>query len=164
MNLTGIHHLTAVTAQAARNHAFYTSGLGLRLVKKRGELMAQARDGGMMAVIGLGASRIRRVIDDMGLQGVDVASFNSPSQIVISGSLTDMDRAGPVLEKAGAKMCMPLQVSAAFHSRYMATAAREFAGFLGGTAFAAPRVPVSGHRGKRCGRQGQARTGSRTRS
>jgi len=115
---------------------------GLRLVKKRGELMAQAKNGGMGAVIGLGASRIAQVIQDNGLTSLDVANFNSPSQTVVSGPVEDIKRAGPSFEKAGAQMFVPLQVSAAFHSRYMADAANAFADFLAPMTFSAPRTPV----------------------
>lgn len=115
---------------------------GVRLVKKRGELMAQARNGGMGAVIGLGASKIAQVLKDNGLTGIDVANFNSPSQTVVSGPVDDIKRAGPFFEKAGARMFMPLQVSAAFHSRYVADAAKSFADFLAPMSFAAPKVPV----------------------
>lgn len=115
---------------------------GLRLVKKRGELMAQARDGGMGAVIGLGRDRIAAVLRDNGLGSVDVANFNSPSQTVISGPLADIARAGQLLEQAGARAYMPLPVSAAFHSRYMRDFAQQFAEFLEPFSFAAPRMPV----------------------
>jgi malonyl CoA-acyl carrier protein transacylase len=115
---------------------------GLRLVQKRGELMSQARGGGMAAVIGLDAGIIANVLRDNGLVATDVANFNSPSQTVISGPVEDIDRAGPLLQAAGARMCMPLPVSAAFHSRYMADAAREFEAFLAPFEFAAPRTPV----------------------
>jgi malonyl CoA-acyl carrier protein transacylase len=115
---------------------------GLELVKKRGELMSQAKDGGMAAIIGLGTKTIARVIADNGLTGIDVANFNSPSQTVISGPLADIQRAGPLFEKAGAKMYIPLQVSAAFHSRYVAGAAKAFGDFLAPRTFAAPRIPV----------------------
>lgn len=115
---------------------------GLRLVQKRGELMAQARGGGMAAVIGLGPEAIAAVLADNGLDAIDMANFNSPSQTVISGPVGDIQRAGPLLQAAGARMCMPLPVSAAFHSRYMADAAREFEAFLAPMAFAAPQTPV----------------------
>src|SRR5204862_5665423 len=92
---------------------------GLRLVKKRGELMSQAKNGGMGAVIGLKADAVAQVIKDNGLAGLDVANFNTPSQTVASGPVDDVKRAGPFFEKAGAQMFIPLQVSAAFHSRYM---------------------------------------------
>lgn len=115
---------------------------GLRLVKKRGELMSQARDGGMAAVIGLDADAIAAVLRDNGLDGIDVANFNSPTQTVVSGPVDEIQRAGPLFQAAGARMCMPLPVSAAFHSRYTAPAAREFADFLAPMTFAAPQLPV----------------------
>jgi malonyl CoA-acyl carrier protein transacylase len=115
---------------------------GLRLVQKRGELMAQARNGGMGAVIGMDSAAIPRVLSDNGLTSIDVANFNSPSQTVVSGPLDDIKRAGPFFEQAGAQMYIPLQVSAAFHSRYMADAAKAFADFLAPMSFDAPRVPV----------------------
>jgi malonyl CoA-acyl carrier protein transacylase len=115
---------------------------GLRLVQKRGELMSQAKNGAMGAVIGLGVGVIAKVIKDNALASIDVANFNSPSQIVVSGPVEDIKRAGPCFEKGGARMYVPLQVSAAFHSRYMADAAAAFAEFLGPMPFALPKIPV----------------------
>jgi malonyl CoA-acyl carrier protein transacylase len=115
---------------------------GLKLVKKRGELMSQAKNGGMGAVIGLGEAAIARVLKENSFDSIDIANFNSPSQIVISGPVEDVKRAGPLLEGAGARMFIPLQVSAAFHSRYVADAAKAFAEFLAPFAFAAPKIPV----------------------
>jgi malonyl CoA-acyl carrier protein transacylase len=115
---------------------------GLRMSQKRGELMSQAKNGGMAAVIGLGAGRIAKVIEENGLASIDVANFNSPSQTVVSGPIEDIKRAGPLFEKAGARIYMPLQVSAAFHSRYMDNAAKAFADFLAPIPFAEPKIPV----------------------
>jgi malonyl CoA-acyl carrier protein transacylase len=115
---------------------------GLRLVQKRGELMSQAKNGGMAAVIGLSADKVAKVIRDDGLAGLDVANFNTPSQTVVSGPVDEVKRSGPFFEKAGAQMYIPLQVSAAFHSRYMVDAARAFADFLAPMSFAAPAIPV----------------------
>jgi malonyl CoA-acyl carrier protein transacylase len=115
---------------------------GLRLVQKRGELMSQAKNGGMGAVIGLNAAAIAKVIQDHGLTTLDVANFNTPSQTVVSGPVDDIKRAGPFFDQAGAQMFIPLQVSAAFHSRYMAPAANAFADFLAPMSFAAPTLPV----------------------
>ncbi len=115
---------------------------GLRLTQKRGELMSRAKNGGMGAVIGLGADAVAKVIEENGLASIDVANFNSPSQTVVSGPTEDVRRAGPLFEKAGARIYMPLQVSAAFHSRYMADAAKAFADFLAPMSFAAPQIPV----------------------
>jgi malonyl CoA-acyl carrier protein transacylase len=115
---------------------------GLRLVQKRGDLMSRAKNGGMAAVIGLGAGVVAEVIEENGLASIDVANFNTPSQTVVSGPIEDIRRAGPFFEKAGARIYMPLQVSAAFHSRYMADAAKAFADFLAPMSFAAPKTPV----------------------
>jgi malonyl CoA-acyl carrier protein transacylase len=115
---------------------------GLRLVQKRGELMAQAKNGGMAAVIGLAAGEVGRVIRESGLQTIDVANFNSPTQTVVSGPVDDIRRAQTFFERAGTQMYIPLQVSAAFHSRYMAEAGKAFAEFVAPMSFNAPRIPV----------------------
>jgi malonyl CoA-acyl carrier protein transacylase len=115
---------------------------GLKLVRTRGELMSQSKNGGMAAVIGLPPSKIAQVLLDNGLVGIDVANLNSPSQTVVSGQVDDIKRAGPLLEKAGARLYMPLQVSAAFHSRFMAAAGDKFAAFLAPMSFAAPKLPA----------------------
>jgi malonyl CoA-acyl carrier protein transacylase len=115
---------------------------GLRLVQKRGELMSQAKNGGMGAVIGLSADKIAQVIQESGLSTLDVANFNTPTQTVVSGPVDDIKRAGPFFDKAGAQMYIPLPVSAAFHSRYMADAGKAFADFLAPMSFDAPRIPV----------------------
>ncbi|MEO8380291.1 MAG: ACP S-malonyltransferase [Acidobacteriota bacterium] len=115
---------------------------GLRMVQKRGELMAQAKNGGMGAVIGLDPEKIATVIRENGLTTLDVANFNTPAQTVVSGPVEDIRRAGPLFDQAGAQMYVPLQVSAAFHSRYMAEAAKAFREFLAPMSFAAPQTPV----------------------
>lgn len=115
---------------------------GLRLVKKRGELMSQARDGGMAAVLGLSTAVIAQVIQANGLSTIDVANFNSPGQTIISGPLKDITRAAAFFDKAGVKMYVPLPVSAAFHSRYVADAAVAFDDFLQGFKFNALQTPV----------------------
>ena len=116
--------------------------MGLRLVRRRGELMAMAKNGGMGAVIGMEGDVLVATLRANSLQRLDVANFNSPTQIVISGPVEDIKRAGPVLEAAGARMYMPLPVSAAFHSRYMAEAAESLKDAVTPMHFAAPRVPV----------------------
>lgn len=115
---------------------------GLRLVQKRGELMGQARGGGMAAVIGMNDDAVTHLIQDSSLTGVDIANFNSPTQTVISGPVEEIKRAGLVFEKAGAESYIPLPVSAAFHSRYMAPAAASFDQFLSGSLFHDPIIPI----------------------
>jgi malonyl CoA-acyl carrier protein transacylase len=115
---------------------------GLKLVKKRGELMAQAKNGGMAAVIGIGARRIAQILHENALSAIDIANFNSPKQTVISGPVEEIKRAAAFFERAGVGMYLPLQVSAAFHSRYVSTAAQAFADFLAPLSFNAPALPV----------------------
>ncbi len=115
---------------------------GLKLVRRRGELMSRAFGGAMTAVVGLVPDRIRQLLADRGLGSIDVANLNSPSQTVISGMAKDLESCQALLEQAGALLVKPLPVSAAFHSRYMADAEREFAGFLDEFELRAPRIPV----------------------
>jgi malonyl CoA-acyl carrier protein transacylase len=115
---------------------------GLRLVQKRGELMARAKNGGMGAVLGLDPTRIAALLEEHDLSGLDIANFNAPAQTVISGPVDQIQRAGPLLEQAGARLFMPLQVSAAFHSRYMAEAADAFADFIAPFSFSPLQLPV----------------------
>jgi malonyl CoA-acyl carrier protein transacylase len=115
---------------------------GLRLVQKRGELMAEAKNGAMAAIIGLSPEQVMRRVAENRLAGLDLANYNSPTQTVVSGHAEDIQRAGPLMEKAGAKMYIPLPVSAAFHSRYMADAAEAFDKFLAGFEFRCLNVPV----------------------
>lgn len=114
---------------------------GLRLVCKRGALMATAPKGAMAAVIGLTADRIAEILAQAGLSAIDMANFNAPTQIIISGLEDDIRAAQPVFEKHQG-MYIPLNVSGAFHSRYMAPVLPEFAAFLDDFSFAEPTVPV----------------------
>jgi malonyl CoA-acyl carrier protein transacylase len=115
---------------------------GLRLVQKRGELMAKAKNGAMAAIVGLTPETVMRTIAENRLTALDLANYNSPTQSVVSGLTEDITSAGPLMEKAGAKLYMPLPVSAAFHSRYMADAAEAFEKFLGTFEFRGLTVPV----------------------
>lgn len=116
---------------------------GLKLVKKRGELMAQAQDGGMAAIIGLSAEQIETVLNENSdLSGIDVANYNSPAQTVISGPVDQLGDGQAKFKEAGAKLYKILPVSAAFHSRYMQAAANEFGDFLQAHSFNALETPV----------------------
>ena len=114
---------------------------GLRLVQKRGELMAAANGGAMAAVIGVDADEIRAILERTGLVQVDVANFNSPSQTVIAGSKEALEQAAQMFGERGVR-CAMLNVSAAFHSRHMRAAQAEFTEFLKQFSFAAPETPV----------------------
>jgi malonyl CoA-acyl carrier protein transacylase len=116
---------------------------GIQLVQKRGELMSKRpAAGGMLAVVGLSVQRVEGLLRENGLTGVDVANYNSPTQTVISGLPRDLERAQTIYDRAGAQMVVPLPVSAAFHSRYMAEAATAFEEFLAPIKLSPPRLPV----------------------
>ena len=116
---------------------------GVTLVKERGALMSRVSGGGMMAVIGLDPETIQALLHETHEgRRVDVANFNSFEQTVIAGPKEDLGYVKPALEAAGAKMVVPLNVSAPFHSRYMREAQNEFAHFLQRYEFRAPSIPV----------------------
>ncbi len=114
---------------------------GLKLVQKRGQLMAQMRGGAMAAVMGMKADLIREVLSKTSRDAVDVANYNSPAQTVISGPEEELRQAIPALKEAGATV-IPLKVSGAFHSRMMQPAQKEFAVFLESFNLVPPKVPV----------------------
>lgn len=114
---------------------------GLRLVQKRGALMAAASGGGMAAVLGLDADTLRKKLNEGGYTAIDVANYNSPSQIVVAGPQKEIDRICNDFDRQGIKI-VPLFVTAPFHSRYMQSAATEFSEFLKGIKFSSLKVPV----------------------
>lgn len=114
---------------------------GLKLVKKRGELMDTVLGGAMLAVIGLPEDRIAALLQENDLDTIDIANYNTPQQIVISGRAIDIERANPILSTE-ARKCMPLKVSGAFHSRYMKEIADQFITYLESMTFSAPQIPV----------------------
>jgi [acyl-carrier-protein] S-malonyltransferase len=94
----------------------------LRLVARRGELMAHAAvEGGMAAVIGLERSMVAEVIASVASPtDLVVANDNAPGQVVISGTRSALIGAEPALRKAGARRVIQLSVSGPFHSPWMA--------------------------------------------
>ena len=119
---------------------------GLKLVRLRGTLMAQAGDkspGSMAAILGLEAEKLGAVLKEASAAGVVVAAnFNSPSQIVISGSVAGVQAAAKLAETAGAKKVVMLAVSGAFHSPLMEFAVAGLKEGLAKVAIIAPSVPL----------------------
>ncbi|MFY0578004.1 ACP S-malonyltransferase [Cystobacter fuscus] len=114
---------------------------GLTLVKKRGELMAEASGGGMAAVLNVTEKEIRSILESNRLTSIDLANYNTPSQIVLSGRIEDIKAAQPLFQ-TGKHLFVPLNTSGAFHSRYMEPARNEFAAFLRPIAFSELKIPV----------------------
>ncbi len=114
---------------------------GLRLVKKRGELMGAASGGGMAAVLGMSAPEVRALLDQHQLAQIDIANFNTPTQTVIAGEKNLLATAAELFAQKNLR-CVTLNVSAAFHSRHMQSAQAEFAQFLQQFSFAPPSITV----------------------
>jgi [acyl-carrier-protein] S-malonyltransferase len=118
------HSLGEYTAVAAAGYLNFEEGL--RIVRRRGEVMRDCdpeRRGGMAAVIGFDAEKIRDVCDRIG--GVYPANFNSPNQVVISGMKDLVQRAMEELKALGARKAILLNVNGAFHTPFMKDAAAQ---------------------------------------
>lgn len=115
---------------------------GLRLVQKRGALMAGATEGGMAAVLGMPSEGVREVIDNSGVSEVSIANLNAPQQTVLTGAKDGILALQSKFQEAGAKRYIPLKVSGAFHSPFMEPARKEFESFLGQFEFGKPSIPV----------------------
>ncbi|MFZ1730136.1 MAG: ACP S-malonyltransferase [Bacteroidota bacterium] len=119
---------------------------GLRLVKKRGELMQESgtrSPGTMAAVIGAEADLVEEACREAASAGiVQAANFNSPGQIVISGSIEGIDRAMEILKAKGVRLVKKLPVSGAFHSPLMQYAQDEIGAVLEATPIADARFPI----------------------
>jgi [acyl-carrier-protein] S-malonyltransferase len=111
---------------------------GLRLVKRRAELMDNAAVGGMMAALmNFDREQLEKVIAET--PDVVLANDNSPAQVVISGTPAAVEA---VMSQVKAKRAKPLNVSGAFHSPLMAAAAAEFQDILESVEFQQAFVPV----------------------
>ncbi len=115
---------------------------GVRLVKRRGELMSGDGDGGMLAVVGLSAEQLAEALPRYGADTVDLANHNARTQVVLSGPADQLRTVAARLREDGAARTVPLAVRTAFHSRYMREAATAFAGFLAGFTLRPPALPV----------------------
>lgn len=122
--------------------ALYVAGVfdfeaGLRLVKKRAELMDQASDGMMAALLGFNQEQLDQQLQQT--PDVVLANDNNAGQVVISGTPAAVEA---VLSQVKAKRAMKLNVSGAFHSPLMAPAAADFQTTLSEVAFKTAQIPV----------------------
>ncbi|MBE5958268.1 MAG: ACP S-malonyltransferase [Lachnospiraceae bacterium] len=96
------------------------------LVRKRGIYMDSAvpnNEGTMMAVLGMTGDDVSDVIAD--IEDVDIANYNCPGQIVITGKKDAVSKAGEALQSAGAKRTVELNVSGPFHSKFLIPAGKK---------------------------------------
>ncbi len=131
--------------------ALYAAGAmdlttALRLVARRGQAMqaaAMARPSGMVSVLGLDEAKAEALARAAAQGDVLVcANFNSPGQVVLSGTVEACRRAEALAKDFGATGTVPLKVAGAFHSPLMQPAADELAEALDQAEVAAPRLPV----------------------
>lgn len=116
----------------------------IRTVRKRGILMQEAVPvgiGAMAAVLSLEAGTIEEVIAPV--PGVQIANYNCPGQIVISGRKEAVAKAGELLIQAGAKRVLPLNVSGPFHSDMLKEAGRKLGEALEGVNMKTPAIPYA---------------------
>ncbi|MEO0509430.1 MAG: ACP S-malonyltransferase [Verrucomicrobiota bacterium] len=119
----------------------YDFATGLQLVAERGRLMQLACDatrGGMAAVIGGTPEEVQAFCDEF---DIEIANLNCPGQIVISGENEKVLEA-VAASKGRFKLCKPLNVAGAYHSRLMVSARDAFAGFIKDFDFKAPELAV----------------------
>lgn len=119
----------------------YDYGTGLKLVAERGRLMQAACDatkGGMAAIIGGTPEEVQALCDEF---GIEIANLNCPAQIVISGDNEKILEAVAV-SKDRFKLCKPLNVAGAYHSRLMESARDAFAEFIRDLEFKQPEIAV----------------------
>lgn len=123
---------------------------GLRLARERGLAMSRCAESGstgMSAITRLEREAVERVCQEFTTEGSRygsdfvIANDNAPTQTVLSGRLAALEQVGEALKKAGANV-IPLKVSGAFHSPFMAAAAEAFAETLKTVALQRPRIPV----------------------
>lgn len=108
---------------------------GLRLVRERALAMAEVRGGGMVAVLGLPAEQVERVIRRANLSQVFLANHNSDRQVTLGGQTAQLGLASRLLRSAGASNVLPLRVSGPFHTPLMAPAQARFAQALREASF-----------------------------
>jgi len=117
---------------------------GLKLVFKRARAMQKACElnpSTMAAIIGLDDHVVEEICDSID-EVVVPANYNSPGQLVISGSIKGIDLACEKMKEAGAKRALPLPVGGAFHSPLMESAKEELATAIESTTFEKSTCPV----------------------
>ena len=115
----------------------------LKAIQKRAALMNKVNKGKMAAVLNAPEGSIEKALKEASSEGyIDVANYNSPVQVVLTGDDKAIDKAGELLTQAGARRFVPLAVSGAFHSKYLNEASAEFGQFVKDLDITSASVPV----------------------
>lgn len=128
--------------------AMYTAGVmsledTIRAIQKRAELMGSVQGGAMAAVLNASEEQLQTGLEEGRKAGyVDIANYNSPVQVVITGDENAVKKAGEYMLANGVKRVVPLPVSGAFHSKYMEEAGSKFDKFLDDLNINDAKIPV----------------------
>lgn len=128
--------------------AMYASGVmsldnTLKAIQKRADLMGATHGGAMSAVLNAPQGVLEEALKEASSVGyVDVANYNSPAQVVITGDEAAVQKAGELLLAKGARRVVPLPVSGAFHSKFMENAGKEFENFVSDLELNNALIPV----------------------
>ena len=128
--------------------AMYCSGVmnlktTLLAIQKRAALMNEVNKGMMAAVLNAPEGSIEKALKEASKEGyIDVANYNSPVQVVLTGDEKALNKAGELLIQSGARRFVPLAVSGAFHSEYLNGASKEFAKFVAILDLSSTQIPV----------------------
>lgn len=128
--------------------AMYTAGVmsletTLKAIQKRADLMGATKGGSMAAVLNATDEQLKAGLEEGSKVGyVDVANYNSPVQVVITGDSDAVKATSDYLLANGVRRVVPLAVSGAFHSKYMENAGKEFANFVSELALNDAKMPV----------------------
>ncbi len=128
--------------------AMYSAGVmsldtALKAIQKRADLMGATHGGAMSAILNAPEGALEEALKEASQVGyVDVANYNSPAQVVITGDEAAVAKAGELLLAKGARRVVPLAVSGAFHSKFMENAGHEFEGFVSELELNNAQTPV----------------------
>ena len=128
--------------------AMYAAGVmsletTLKAIQKRADLMGSTKGGAMAAVLNASEESLNESLKEASEIGyVDVANYNSPAQVVITGDEAAVAKAGELLLEKGARRVVPLAVSGAFHSKFMENAGHEFEKFAAELDLNDAEIPV----------------------
>jgi len=150
------HSLGEYTALVAAGSLDFEDAV--TLVRLRGQYMQEAvplGEGGMVAVLGMETAIISDICSSLsGPEGVvEAANINCPGQVVIAGDNSSLEKAVALLSERGARKCLPLSVSAPFHSSMMRPAGEKLEASLSQVKIKDPEIPVlsnvtAGYHGK----------------
>ena len=128
--------------------AMYASGVmnlenTFKAIQKRAEVMSEVKGGAMAAVLNASEEVLRAGLEEGSKVGyVDVANYNSPAQVVITGDENAVEKAGEYYLANGVRRFVPLPVSGAFHSKYMEKAGHNFETFVADLELNDATIPV----------------------